>query len=111
MAQLPQMDFTTTTDPHDAVRDADILYTDTWTSMGQEAEKQQRISDFAGFQINAALLAAAPKRAIVLHCLPAYRDLEITDEVMEGPQSRVFPQAENRLHYQKGLLAVLLGVA
>lgn len=111
MAQVPGMDFETTHDPKDAVRDAAAVYTDTWTSMGQEAEKQQRINDFHGFQINAQLLADAPKRCVVLHCLPAYRDLEITDDVMEGPQSLVFAQAENRLHYQKGLLAVLLGKA
>ena len=111
MAQVPEMDFSTTADPQDAVREADVIYTDTWVSMGQETEKQQRLRDFAGFQINAGLLAIAPKRAVVLHCLPAYRDLEITDEVMEGPQSLVFPQAENRLHFQKGLLAVLLGKA
>jgi ornithine carbamoyltransferase len=111
MAQVPEMDFTTTADPFDAVREADILYTDTWTSMGQEAEKQQRLKDFAGFQINAGLLAAAPKQAIVMHCLPAYRGLEITDDVMEGSQSLVFQEAENRLHFQKGLLAVLFGKA
>ena len=108
MADVPTMDFTTTHDPADAVREADAVYTDTWTSMGQEGEKARRVRDFAGFQINAALLSRAPKRAVVLHCLPAYRELEITDAVMEGPQSLVFPQAENRLHLQKGLLAVLL---
>ena len=108
MAQNPGMDFETTLDPQNAVRDADAIYTDTWTSMGQEIEKQKRIDDFRGFQINAELLAAAPTHCVVLHCLPAYRDLEITDVVLEGPQSLVFMQAENRLHYQKGLLAVLL---
>jgi len=111
MSQVPGMDFSTTTDPTDAAREADILYTDTWVSMGQEDEKAQRLRDFAGFQINRELLSRAAKKAIVLHCLPAYRDLEITDEVMEGPQSLVFPQAENRLHFQKALIAVLLGVA
>lgn len=109
MAQVPTMDFETTHDPLDAVKEADILYTDTWVSMGQEQEKQQRVKDFAGFAIDERLLAAAPKHAIVLHCLPAYRGLEITDGVMEGKQSRVFDQAENRLHFQKGLLAVLMG--
>ena len=108
MAQVPAMDFVTSHDPHDAVRDADVLYTDTWVSMGQEQEKQQRLADFAGFQINESLLAAAPETAVVLHCLPAYRGLEITEAVLEGPQSLVFPEAWNRLHYQKGLLAVLL---
>ena len=108
MAQVPQLDFVVSHDPTDAVREADAIYTDTWTSMGQEAEKQQRIRDFNGFQINAKLMAAAPETSVVLHCLPAYRGLEITDEAMESPRSLVFPQAENRLHFQKGLLAVLL---
>ena len=110
MAQVPEMDLQTTHDPKEAVRNADAIYTDTWTSMGQEEEKQQRNKDFNGFQINSDLLSCAPSHARVLHCLPAYRDLEITDEVMEGPQSLVFQQAENRLHYQKGLIASLLGV-
>jgi ornithine carbamoyltransferase len=92
-----------------AVRNADCIYTDTWVSMGQEAEKARRVKDFAGFQVDEKLLAAAPKHAVVLHCLPAYRGLEISDAAMEGPQSLVFPQAENRLHFQKGLLLVLMG--
>lgn len=108
MAQVPAMDLITTHDPIDAVREADAVYTDTWTSMGQELEKEQRVADFLNFQINAALLAAAPKQAVVMHCLPAYRGLEISDDVIEGPRSLIFPQAENRLHFQKGLLAVLL---
>ena len=86
-----------------------MIYTDTWVSMGQEAEKARRMKDFTGFQVDEELLAAAPKHAVVLHCLPAYRGLEISGEVMEGGQSLIFPQAENRLHFQKGLLAVLLG--
>jgi ornithine carbamoyltransferase len=77
--------------------------------MGQEADKARRLKDFAGFRVDEGLLAHAPKHAVVLHCLPAYRGLEISDGVMEGPQSLVFPQAENRLHFQKGLLAVLMG--
>jgi ornithine carbamoyltransferase len=109
MTQVPDMDFETTDDPAEAVRYADVLYTDTWVSMGQEAEKKKRLSDFAGFCINEELLAKAPKHAIVLHCLPAYRGLEISAGVMEGPQSKIFPEAENRLHFQKGLLAVLMG--
>lgn len=109
--QNPQMDLRQTVDPIVAAKNADCLYTDTWVSMGQELEKAQRVEDFKGFQINAKLLAAAKKDAVVLHCLPAYRDLEISDEVMEGRQSLVFQQAENRLHAQKGLLAVLLGGA
>ena len=109
MTQIPNMDFETTADPVEAVRNADVLYTDTWISMGQESEKQKRLSDFKGFCIDEKLLAQAPKHAIVLHCLPAYRGLEISEAVMEGPQSKVFLEAENRLHFQKGLLAVLLG--
>jgi ornithine carbamoyltransferase len=109
MAQVPAMDFVVTRDPADAVRDADILYTDTWVSMGQETEKAKRVRDFASFQINRKLLEQAPDHAVVLHCLPAYRGLEITEEVIESPCSLIFPQAENRLHVQKGLLAVLLG--
>jgi ornithine carbamoyltransferase len=108
MSQVPEMDFVVTADPYEAVRDADVLYTDTWISMGQEREKEQRIKDFTGFCIDERLLAAAPKHAIVLHCLPAYRGLEISDAVVEGRQSRIFQQAENRLHFQKGLLAVLM---
>lgn len=111
MAQVPGMDFQLSHDPIEAAREADALYTDTWTSMGQEDEKQKRIRDFQGFQINAELLANAPDRCVVLHCLPAYRGLEITDEVMEHKRSLVFPQAENRLHFQKALIAVLLGKA
>jgi ornithine carbamoyltransferase len=109
MSQVPQMDFQTTQDPIEAVREADVIYTDTWVSMGQEEEKAIRLRDFAGYCVDEKLLAAAPKHAIVLHCLPAYRGLEISEGVLEGRQSRVFPQAENRLHFQKGLLAVLMG--
>jgi ornithine carbamoyltransferase len=109
MSQVPGMDFETTQDPLEAVREADAIYTDTWVSMGQEAEKAKRIRDFAGFSIDEKLLAVAPKHAIVLHCLPAYRGLEISEAALEGPQSRVFQEAENRLHFQKGLLAVLMG--
>ncbi len=111
MAQLPGMEFIVARDPADAVRQADAIYTDTWVSMGQEQEKAQRLKDFAGYQIDEALLTDAPDHAIVLHCLPAYRGLEISAAVMEGARSRVFPQAENRLHLQKGLLAVLMGGA
>jgi ornithine carbamoyltransferase len=97
------------TDPIQAVRRADAIYTDTFVSMGQEAEKARRLEVFKSYQVNEALLAAAPKHAIVLHCLPAYRGIEITDGCMDGPQSRVFEQAHNRLHAQKGLLAVVMG--
>ncbi len=109
MRQVPNMDFVVTQDPIEAVRDADAIYTDTWISMGQEAKKSQRIKDFAGYQVNDELLNAAPKHAVVLHCLPAYRGYEISESAMEGPRSLVFPQAENRLHFQKSLLAILMG--
>ena len=95
-------------DAKKAVASAQVLYTDTWVSMGQEAEKEQRVKEFAGFQVNEDLLAAAPKEAIVLHCLPAYRGTEITDAVMDGPQSRVFEEAENRLHFQRALMELLV---
>ncbi len=109
MAQVPNLDFEVTSDPIEAVREADCIYTDTWVSMGQEAEKARRIKDFKGFQVDDKLLSAAPSHAVLLHCLPAYRGLEISEEAIEGPQSLVFAQAENRLHFQKGLLAVLMG--
>jgi len=109
MSQVPKMEFQTTHNPEDAVKEADIICTDTWVSMGQEAEKDRRLRDFAGYILDERLLAAAPPHAIVMHCLPAYRGLEISDEVMEGKQSVIFEQAANRLHFQKGLLAVLLG--
>jgi ornithine carbamoyltransferase len=88
---------------------ADVIYTDTWTSMGQEAEAAKRRAAFAGYTVNAEMLALARPGAIVLHCLPAHRGEEITDEVMDGPQSVVFPQAENRMHAQKAILVHLLG--
>ena len=91
-----------------AVKGADVLYTDTWASMGQEEEHDARKKIFAPYQINAELLAAARPEAIVMHCLPAYRGEEITDEVIEGPQSVVFDQAENRLHVQKAIMARLM---
>jgi len=95
-------------DPKAAVADADVLYTDTWVSMGQESEKEKRRTAFAGFAIDAALMAAAPSHARVMHCLPAYRGYEITDEVCESPNSIIFDQAENRLHFQRALLKKLL---
>jgi len=109
IAQAPAMALQTTLDPVEAVRQADVIVTDTWISMGQEKEKAQRIADFSGYQVDGKLLSLAPKHAVVLHCLPAYRGMEITDDVIEGPRSLVFAEAENRLHFQKGLLAVLLG--
>jgi ornithine carbamoyltransferase len=95
-------------DPTDAVQGADVLYTDVWTSMGQEEERERRLRELAGFAITDELLAHAGKDAIVLHCLPAHRGEEISDAVMEGPQSAVFDEAENRLHAQKALLELLL---
>jgi len=96
-------------EPLRAVADADVIYTDTWVSMGQEQEKQKRQADFGGFQINADLLAAAPARAIVLHCLPAYRGCEITDQALRDHAETIFAEAENRLHFQRSLLNVLIG--
>jgi len=95
-------------DPRRAVAEADIIYTDTWVSMGQEAEKEKRRQEFAGFEVNAELMAAAPERVKVMHCLPAYRGFEISDEVAESPNSIMFDQAENRLHFQRALLKKLM---
>ncbi|MUL45129.1 ornithine carbamoyltransferase [Mycobacterium sp. CBMA293] len=95
-------------DPQAAADGADVLVTDTWTSMGQENDGLDRVRPFRPFQINTALLGRAAKDAVVLHCLPAHRGDEITDEVIDGPQSAVFDEAENRLHAQKALLAWLL---
>ena len=99
---------TQTNDPVEAVRDAAVVYTDTWTSMGQEEEKQKRIRDFEGFQVNSELLANAPASVKIMHCLPAYRGYEITDEVAESAGSVIFDQAENRLHFQRALLKHLM---
>ncbi len=109
MADIPALSYTTMHDPAAAVREADVVVTDTWVSMGQEQEKQKRLNDFAGFAVDEKLLAHAPKHAVVLHCLPAYRNYEISDGVMESERALVFQEAENRLHAQKGLLAVLMG--
>ncbi len=91
-------------DPVEAARGADILYTDVWTSMGQEKERRKRLAAFRGYRIDANLLRIAGKKAIVMHCLPAHRGEEITDEVIEGPRSAVFDEAENRLHVQMAIL-------
>ncbi len=107
--RVPGADLRCTTDPAEAADGADIVSTDTWTSMGQEDQREQRIRDFARYQVNKALLRHARPDALVMHCLPAYRGLEITDEVIEGPQSVVFQQSENRLHFQRALLDVLIG--
>ena len=95
-------------DPHAAVEGADVVYTDVWTSMGQEAEAAQRAKIFPPYQVNAALMALAKKDAVVMHCLPAHRGHEITDEVADSMQSALWDQAENRMHAQKAILARLL---
>jgi ornithine carbamoyltransferase len=97
-----------TTDPKAAVAGARVVYTDVWASMGQEEEKARRERDFAGFQVDDALMAGAADDAIFMHCLPAYRGLEVSAQVMDGPRSAVFDQAENRLHAQKAVLLTLL---
>ena len=98
-------------DMYDAVKGADVLYTDVWTSMGEEAQREKRMKDLHDYQINQELLSQARPDAMVLHCLPAHRGEEITDEVIEGPQSAVFDQAENRLHVQKAIMALLMSDA
>ena len=94
--------------PQDAIAGAHAVYTDTWVSMGQEGEEGARLAAFKGFQINAELMSHADKKCIFMHCLPAHRGQEVTDEVMDGPHSVVFDQAENRMHVQKALLLFLL---
>ncbi|MGC1374053.1 MAG: ornithine carbamoyltransferase, partial [Candidatus Sulfotelmatobacter sp.] len=98
-----------TNDPHEAVAGADAVYTDAWVSMGQEEETQKREKIFPPYQVNAELMAEAAPHAVFMHCLPAHRGLEVTDEVMDSEQSLIFEQAENRLHVQKAILYLLLG--
>ncbi len=98
-----------TDDPGRAAAGADVVYTDVWTSMGQEAEREQRLEAFSRYQVNAAVVGAAKPTALVMHCLPAHRGEEITDAVLDGPQSIVLDQAENRLHAQKAVILTLLG--
>lgn len=95
-------------DPRQAVAGADVVYTDVWASMGQEAEEEQRRQVFGPYQVNAELMARAAPGAIFMHCLPAHRGQEVTDEVIDGPQSVVWDQAENRLHVQKAILALVI---
>jgi ornithine carbamoyltransferase len=109
-AILPEADISETTDPVAAVRGAAVVYTDVWTSMGQEAERQERLKAFAPYQVNAALMAHCPS-GLFMHCLPARRGEEVTDEVIDGERSVVVTQAANRMHVQKGLIAWLLGHA
>jgi ornithine carbamoyltransferase len=97
-----------TNDPREAADGVDVLNTDVWASMGHEAEQEERAKAFSGFQINGALLKLAAPEAVVMHCLPAHRDEEITDEVVEGKQSIIFNEAENRLHVQKAIMATLM---
>lgn len=104
MSDLANPFLSKTNDPREAARGADVLYTDVWVSMGLEAEKAERAAAFAGFQINRVLVNLAKKNALVLHCLPAYREQEISAEVLEAHASEIFDQAENRLHVQKGIL-------
>jgi ornithine carbamoyltransferase len=98
-----------TTNPKEAVKGADAVYTDVWTSMGQEAENEVRKKAFQGYGVTAELMSVAKKDAVFLHCLPAHRGEEVAAEVIDGPQSVVFDQAENRLHVQKAILVLLLG--
>lgn len=98
-------------DPHEAAANANVIYTDTWTSMGQEEEAKIREKVFPPYQVNEKLVSEAAPGAVVLHCLPAHRGQELTDEVADGPQSRIFPQAHNRLHAQKAIIARILGAA
>jgi ornithine carbamoyltransferase len=99
---------TLSNNPFTAIKNAHAIYTDVWVSMGQEKQREQRLRDFQPFQVNAAIISKAPKDSIVMHCLPAHRGEEITDEVIENPRSAIFDQAENRLHTQKALLYLML---
>ena len=96
------------TTPQEAVQDASAVYTDVWASMGQEAEAERRNRDFAAYQVNAQMMSLAPSDAVFMHCLPAHRGQEVTDDVIDGPQSVVVQQAANRMHLQKGLMVWLL---
>ena len=109
LAPLTELGARAATSPADAVAGADAIYTDVWASMGEEAEADSRRIVFAPYQVNRELMAAAAPDALFMHCLPAHRGDEVTEEVIESPASVVFDQAENRLHTQKALLALLLG--
>ena len=95
-------------DPEEAARGADVLYTDVWTSMGQDEERGRRLNDLAGFEVNENALALASERAVVLHCLPAHYGEEVSEEILHGPRSAAWDQAENRLHAQKALMALVI---
>jgi ornithine carbamoyltransferase len=107
--EAPQLELEVTTDPREAVRGAVAVYTDVWTSMGQEAESEQRRKEFAAYQVNRALMDHAGPDCLFMHCLPAHRGEEVTDDVIDSPKSIVVQQAGNRMHVQKGILAWLLG--
>ena len=111
LAQASGAKITYLSDPHAAVKGAHVIYTDTWTSMGQEEETAKREAVFPPYQVNAQLVSEADKDVIVMHCLPAHRNHELTDDVADGPHSAIFPQAHNRLHAQKAVLARLFEVA
>ena len=96
-------------DPESAVKNADVVYTDTWVSMGQEEEKAKRIKDFEGYTIDEKLFSLADSEAVFMHCLPAYRGYEVTEGVIDGPNSVIFDEAENRLHVQKAVMALTMG--
>ncbi len=98
-----------TNDAKEAAKNADVIYTDTWISMGQEDQKAEKVKSFAPYQVNDELFSLANKNAIFLHCLPAYRGMEVTESVIDGPQSAIFDEAENRLHAQKAVMAMLMG--
>ena len=106
--EFPGLDLVTTDDAHAAVKGAAAVYTDVWASMGQEKERAKRRRDFADYQVNETLIAAAPKDAVFMHCLPAHRGEEVTNAVIDSPQSVVIAQAANRMHVQKGILTWLL---
>lgn len=98
-----------TNDPEEAIANADVVCTDTWVSMGQEAEKAERIKTFKDYQVNSQLFAKSDSESIFIHCLPAYRGYEVTEDIIDGPRSVIFDEAENRLHAQKAVLAAVMG--
>jgi ornithine carbamoyltransferase len=108
-AKLSGSEIILTEDPVEAVKDADVVYTDTWVSMGQEDEKEKRLKLFMPYQVNSELFSKAKEDAIFLHCLPAYRGYEVTEDIIDGPQSVIFDEAENRMHVQKAVMALLMG--
>ena len=108
MAPEEPRSYTVTGNPKEAVKNADVLYTDVWTSMGQEEEREERLRLFKEFQVNKRLMSRAQPRAIFMHCLPAHRGEEVTNQVIDSKQSVVFDEAENRLHSEKAILLTLL---